>query len=75
MEVGQATWLQHSDLEVRGGSVRVMASSVLTGTSAAQVCASVSKEVTHILVLGLPLGVWARAVVPWGGEERCDNDC
>jgi len=41
-----------------------MASRVLTGTFAAQDCASVRKEVSEILVLGLAVGVCAKQVVP-----------
>jgi hypothetical protein len=45
-------------------SVRAMASRVLTGTFAAQDCASIRKEVTEILVLGLAVGVCAKEAGP-----------
>src|ERR1700689_4968227 len=45
-------------------SVRAMASRVLTGTFAAQDCASVRKEVSEILALRLAVVACAKQVVP-----------
>ena len=58
MGVGQATWLQHSDLEVRGDFEGADGNLCRAGLRERL------KRGDHILVLGLPFGVWARVMVP-----------